>query len=45
MASVGQASMQARHSPQASHAGCSGAALVGSSSTSVISTPSTTHEP
>ena len=45
MASVGQASMQARHSPQASQAGSSGVAWVGASSASVISTPSTTQEP
>ena len=45
IASVGQASMQARHSPQASQAGCSGEACAGAISASVISAPSTTHDP
>ncbi len=37
--------MQARHEPQASHAGPSAGSPVGASSTSVTSAPSTTHEP
>jgi hypothetical protein len=45
MASVGQASMQARQLPQASHACCSGSSCVAASSASVTSTPSTTQEP